>query len=162
MSKQRLREIAKTRREHLGRYLYEIDNAYRRITIPYIQSHGFPEFTSGYLQLLSQLDMLSEVKTAVLIERVGVSKQAVSRMIKKCEELGYIERKVDNDDERNKVIGFSKKGVELMSTAADAIKQAEKEIEKVIGSKDFKALKSLTSKVCEQLNLVAIDSEPSE
>ena len=69
--------------------------------------------------------MLSGVKMVVLIEQVGVSKQAVSRMTNKCEELGYIERKMDRDDERNRVGGFSKKGVESTSIAAAAIKQAE-------------------------------------
>ncbi len=156
---QQLKEIAKTRRDHLGRYLYELDNAYRKITIPYIQNHGFPEFTPGYLQLLSQLDVMSEIKTLVLIERMGISKQAVSRMIKKCEELGYIQRKADKDDERNKVIGFSKKGVELMSIAADAIREAEEDFRKKMGNDDFDNLKKLTAKLCKRMGLVAVDSE---
>lgn len=144
------------RRTHLGRHLYELNRAYKKVTMAYLKE-TYPEFTEGYLQLLSQLDLQHPTPTAVLIARMGVSKQAVSRTLKTCEKLGYVQRQIDPEDSRVYLVGFTSLGLELMTCAGQGIARAEAQFREQLGQQSFEHLKETLASASKTFNLIHID-----
>lgn len=150
-------KIRKFRKTHIGRYLYELYYAFNLISVPYIQKNGFEEFTEGQLNILGHININKATPTQYLIEKLGLSKQAISRMITLCERNGYIERKQSMTDLRSKDIIFSPKGIQLMITAKKATEYAEAEMEKKLGSGSYNILKEKLADACHELDLIKID-----
>jgi DNA-binding MarR family transcriptional regulator len=59
------------------------------------------------------------VRPSVLAQKTGVTKQAMSQLIKMIEERGYVETVPDTDDTRAKVVKLTHRGVALKKAAAD-------------------------------------------
>jgi DNA-binding MarR family transcriptional regulator len=157
MGKQEIDLLAQVRKTHLGRHLFELNKAYKKVSLEFIQSHGFPEMTAGYLYVLSQIDLRDGTDMQAVVERVGASKQAVSRTIMTCEELGYIERLSSASDRRSLVICFKPKGLKLMSVAAQAIAAAEDAFASKLGKTKFELLKSKLEEASAVLDLIKVD-----
>lgn len=137
---------------HLGRHLWDLNRRYKQITVPFIQAHGFPEFTEGQLNILAMIHFSKPTATQELIDKLGLSKQAVSRMVKLCEENGYLERKKSLEDARRHDLVFSPKGLKLMGVAADAIEVAENEFRSKLG-RDFDELNRLLDRAAQKLGV---------
>ena len=159
MNEKDIAAIAKIRRTHIGRHLFELNKLYKRTTLEYIQAHGFPEMTSSHLHLLSQISLKNGTGTQTVIERVGASKQAVSRTVVACESLGYIERVSVSTDRRAFILRFTPKGLKLMAVASHAISLAERMFIQRMGKAKFDALKTQLEQVSEILDLVQVDKE---
>lgn len=94
-----------------------------------------------------------------LIRRMRSTKQAVSRILKTCEELEYIERVQAANDGRALNIYFLSRGLKLMKIAAEAIAISEKKIAESIGKTKFQELKQLLADAAESLDLVRVDQD---
>lgn len=151
------KELGQIRRTHLGRYLFELDRFYRNISIAIIQKNGFPELTPALLATLSQIDLENGTEMQELVRRMKSTKQAVSRTLKTCEDLGYIERTPAPDDGRALNISFTAKGLKLMKVAAEAISMTEKRVSDSLGKVKFQDLKQLLASAVENLDLVVVD-----
>ncbi len=152
-----LDEIIRIRKSHIGRYVFELNKAFKQISIPYIRDKGFEEFTEGQMQILGQLSLTRSTPVSQVTENLEISKQAISRMISLCEKNGYIKKTPSKEDSRSVNIEFTKKGKRLLTVAVDAIKVAEADFEKRLGKKKFKELKNILSDACNKLDLINID-----
>lgn len=150
-------EIVKVRRSHLGRRLWDLNRYYKQITIPYIQSNGFPEFTEGQLNILAMISSTRPTPMQEIVDRLGVSKQAVSRMVALCDKNGYLTRVSSSVDARNKDLVFSDRGVALMACALDAIELAESEFKTRLGDKDYATLSRLLDKASKALGIADLN-----
>ncbi|TBR37778.1 MarR family transcriptional regulator [Marinomonas agarivorans] len=148
--------IAEKRASHLGRYVYEINKEFKRLSVPYIQNNGFDSFTEGQLQVLAELNLTCPTPLKKLYQKEGISKQAISRMVSTCEKNGYIRRTTSADDKRSIDVVFTERGQALMAVAAQAIDHAEKHFIAKLGEHQFMVLKKCLSETCDRMGVIDV------
>ncbi len=106
-----------------------------------VHEAGYPEVRSIHLGVMREMDM-DYTRITVLAQRSGVTKQAMSQLVKECERLGFVEIKTDPTDGRAKMVMFSKKGRKFIESSKSIIQSIESDIEKVLGKKRTKELRN--------------------
>lgn len=157
MNTQEKEQVMNIRREHLGRYLHELQRYYRDMSIHLIKQNGFPQLTAGMLDMLSQIDLDGGTEMKEITRRTRLTKQAVSKMIKTCQDADFIETITSNEDGRAVRIIFSETGQALMLYASKCIKEMESHFENIIGKDDFMNLKRIVDKAATKLKLIDVD-----
>lgn len=84
---------------------------------------------------------LKGMKQNELAVRLGISKQALSQLLKDLEEKKLITKKVDPEDTRSRILVHTKKGKKLVSIIIEVTIELEKKISDQIGRKSFTSLK---------------------
>lgn len=92
-------------------------------------------------RLLPYID-IEGTRSTELARRLGVSKQAVAKVVKELEEEGFLERSVDDADARAFLIKFTESGLEYLMRMHDAITKVERDYENEFGAEQIRALKA--------------------
>ena len=74
-----------------------------------------------------------KIKMSELANKIGISTQSLSRMVKGLEEKGYLRREVDEEDRRNTFVCFTVKGKELSDEIHDKFLKLFKSVTQHIG-----------------------------
>jgi DNA-binding MarR family transcriptional regulator len=91
---------------------------------------GFEGLTPAFAQLMPLLDA-EGAHTTELAKRAGVSKQAISQLVRELQARGYVEQVPDPSDTRAKFVRLTKRGVALRG----ACFEVRREIQSLIGKK---------------------------
>jgi DNA-binding MarR family transcriptional regulator len=83
-----------------------------------LAKRGFEDFTPAFATVMPLLDTTGMRSTA-LAQRTGVTKQAMSQLIRLLEERKYVEQAPDPTDTRAKVIRLTKRGVAIRKACAE-------------------------------------------
>jgi DNA-binding MarR family transcriptional regulator len=106
---------------------------------------GFDGLTPAFATIMPLLDETGARATA-LAQRAGVTKQAISQLIRLLEERNYVEQAPDRSDTRAKVVRLSKRGVALHKACAEVRQELQKATTLAVGKKELARLrKSLGS-----------------
>jgi len=79
--------------------------------------------------------------------RLGVSKQAAGKTIDRLAELGYVERGVESDDRRPKLVRITPRGPEALTLSAAAFKHVRARWTALLGTDRVAALEADLRKV---------------
>jgi DNA-binding MarR family transcriptional regulator len=82
-----------------------------------------------------------DAAAAVLAQQAGVSKQAMSQLIREIEARGYIEQVPDPTDTRAKIVRLNKRGVALRQTCAVVRQELQALAKTAFGEKRVAALR---------------------
>jgi DNA-binding MarR family transcriptional regulator len=83
-----------------------------------LASCGFSDVTPAFSSLMPLLDATGARPTA-LAQRAGITKQAISQLVRELEARGYVEQAPDSTDTRAKIVRLTKRGVALRAACAD-------------------------------------------
>lgn len=75
-------------------------------------ARGFAGLTPAFAGLIPLLDATG-ARASALAQRSGVTKQAMSQLVRELESRGYVEQAADPIDTRAKIIRLTKRGVAL-------------------------------------------------
>lgn len=94
----------------------------------------------------SQSIMLANIALGVrrpadLARNLGVSRQAVSKMLQEMAEEKLVTIAPDPDDRRAQLVGFSESSARLRADALDILSRLEEQLSERIGARSFKALR---------------------
>lgn len=106
------------------------------------QSTPYHSLTDAHARILATLRG-EKLSISELGRRLGVSRQAVHKLVSHLIDEGYLALEPIPTNARDKCIVFTRKGEDLRKTAAKALHALEKEVEKAIGKKNFVELKTL-------------------
>lgn len=90
---------------------------------------------------------LGGTRQAEIVERMGLSKQAVQQLIVDLERSGILMREPDPDDGRGKIVRFTEKGLAAQRDGMEAKRRVEAEIKSILGTKDFDHLLRMLKKI---------------
>jgi DNA-binding MarR family transcriptional regulator len=82
-----------------------------------VASCGFNDVTPAFASLLLQLDATG-ARATTLAQRAGITKQAVSQLIRELEARDYVEQVPDSTDTRAKIVRLTENGVALRAACA--------------------------------------------
>ena len=75
------------------------------------------------------------------------SKQAVNYVLGQLEQLGYLERRPDPDDQRSRRVHLTARGREVAMTMRAAVAEIEAEWTALLGERDFARLRALLTRL---------------
>ena len=83
-----------------------------------VASRGFNDMTPAFASLMPLLDAAG-ARPTTLAQRAGITKQAISQLVRELESRGYVEQVPDPGDTRAKIARLTKRGVALGAACAE-------------------------------------------
>ena len=83
-----------------------------------IASCGFNGMTPAFASLMPLLDATG-ARPTTLAQRAGITKQAISQLVRELEARGYVEQVPDSTDTRAKIVRLTERGVALHAACAE-------------------------------------------
>ena len=83
-----------------------------------VASRGFNGMTPAFVSLMPLLDATG-VRPTTLAQRAGITKQAISQLVRELEARGYVEQVPDSTDTRAKIVRLTERGVALHAACAE-------------------------------------------
>ncbi len=111
-----------------------------------LNAAGFDDLRLPHIAVLSYPGP-DGYRPSELAERAGVSKQAMNQLLQSLEQLGYVQRSVDTDDGRARVVNLTERGNAAWNKEFEILAEIENEWRTILGDGRFEQLKELLSEV---------------
>ena len=92
------------------------------------------------MALIQNLD-LHGTRLTTIAARASMTKQSMLELVDKAEAMGFVERRIDPDDRRAKIVGFTPSGLEMLELVHHGVALAEQRMAKVVGRVFLSAIK---------------------
>ena len=146
------REIAYRLSNNLPRLLREFSRDFERRIWRELAAKGYPEIRPSHSRVFANLGMGS-VRVSELAERAQVTQQAMGKMLKELERMGYVVRAVDSQDRRAREIMLTEKGVQLARDSLDIVDDVHAYYLEKIGAEDLGELEAQLRSAVKKLEL---------
>ena len=153
---ERNRNIAFGLSNNLPRLLREFSRDYERKIYERLVERGYPDIRPSHSQVFANLGM-GAVRVTELAERARVTQQAMGKMLKELERLGYITRDTDDADRRARVIRMTQKGINMSAVSLEIVAQLYAEYAEKIGAR---RLEELEERLREAVGLLELEYLP--
>jgi DNA-binding MarR family transcriptional regulator len=85
---------------------------------------GFNGMTPALASIMPLLDAIG-VRPTTLAQRAGITKQAISQLVRELEARGFVEQVPDSTDTRAKIVRLTKHGVDLQAACAEVKRELQ-------------------------------------
>ena len=117
---ERNQELAYKLSNNLGRLLREFSKDFERRIWEALANRGYPDIRPAHSAVFANLGM-GAVRVTELAERAQVTQQAMGKMLKELERMGYVTRNIDTGDKRAKEIALTERGVHLAEDSLQVV-----------------------------------------
>lgn len=135
------RELANHLSNNLGRLLKEFARDYENRVQDLLNQRGHPDIRPPHSTIFANLGT-GAVRVTELAERAQVTQQAMGKMLKELERLGYLERAVDGSDRRAREIRLTERGISLVRDSLQAIQEVQAYYRHKAGAENLEALET--------------------
>lgn len=133
---------------NLSRLLREFSKDFERRIWQGLEARGYPDIRPSHSAVFANLGM-GAVRVTELAERAQVTQQAMGKMLKELERMGYVARAIDGGDKRAKEIKLTQRGVDLAADSLEVLSQVRDYYSRKIGAHDLDKLEAdLREAVC--------------
>lgn len=146
------REIACRLSNNLSRLLKEFSRDFERHIWRRLEARGHPDIRPSHSAVLSNLG-LGAVRVTELAERAQVTQQAMGKMLKELERLGYIARDVDHSDKRAREIRLTDRGQQLAVDSVEVVDEVRALYSAKVGEQALQDLENQLRDVMDRLQL---------
>ena len=102
---------------------------------------GYDDFPFASASMLWLLDE-GGTRSTVLAQRAGVSKQAMSQLVRVMERQGYLEQVPDSTDTRAKVVRMTKRGAAVKTACVEVREELNRQVAEALGMKEAARLEA--------------------
>jgi DNA-binding MarR family transcriptional regulator len=102
--------------------------------------HGFGDVRASFGSVLVPLFEQDGLRVGELASAARLSKQAMTGLVRRCEEAGLVERERDATDGRAFRVRLTARGRELRSVAEGVLAELDAELVRSLGRQDHEAL----------------------
>jgi DNA-binding MarR family transcriptional regulator len=147
IDKQKNSEVTmeRDRRGILAHLLFDAARRHESRIIELIGDLGHVNVRSTHLTVIRNLD-LKGTRITELARRAGMTKQSMSDLVQRCEDMGFVGRSADETDRRAKKIIFTNKGRELVEDIWDVVDRVDEEMAVIIGRVKVTSLQNALKK----------------
>ncbi|MEE4659488.1 MAG: MarR family winged helix-turn-helix transcriptional regulator [Halieaceae bacterium] len=142
----------------LGRMLLEFGRDYERRVIELLQERGHPQIRPSHATVFANLSQ-GAVRVTELAERAHVTQQAMGKMLKEMERIGYIVRDIDGADRRAKKIRPTQRGLDLMRDSVDAVREVHEFYAAQVGEDALRDLEKSLGDCLKNIHLSAVGDD---
>jgi DNA-binding MarR family transcriptional regulator len=115
-----------------------------------LHARGFTDIVPAHLVVLRWPGPQGR-RPSDIAAQAEISKQALNYLLGQLEELGYLERRPDADDQRSRRIHLTARGREVAATMRAAVADVEAEWATLLGTRDFDHLRTLLTRLNDEL-----------
>tara|TARA_R110000823_G_scaffold305166_4_gene427164 strand:+ start:9936 stop:10445 length:510 start_codon:yes stop_codon:yes gene_type:complete len=141
---------------NLARLLREFSRDFERRIYSELLLRGYTEIRASHIAVFANLG-LGAVRITELAERARVTQQAMGKMLKEIERLGYVSRDVDSGDKRAREIRLTVRGMQL---ALDSLEAHRKVYAYYAGKIGQEPLQQLEDSLREAVSKLELDYLP--
>ena len=145
-------EIAFQLSNNLPRLLREFSRDFETRIRKLLNERGHPDIRPSHSAVFANLG-LGAVRVTELAERAQVTQQAMGKMLKELERMGYIARAVDAGDKRAKEIQLTERGVKLVADSMEVMAEVREHYASQIGDSQLDNLEDALRSAVQSLNL---------
>ena len=139
---------------NLNRLLIGLAKDFEKRSLQKCHERGHTKIRTSHTSLFANLGFES-VRLTELAERAGITQQAMGKLVKEMERLGYIKRQIDNKDKRAKIIELTELGVNLVNDSMEIVDEIIDEYSEAVGEDGITDLELALGKSVDALGLGA-------
>jgi len=124
--------VASQLSNNLSRLLREFSRDFERRICDGLAARGHPNVRPSHSAVFSNLGT-GAVRVTELARRAQVTQQAMGKMLKELERMGYVARDIDASDKRAKEIRLTRRGIELATDSQAVVEEVRAYYSKRIG-----------------------------
>jgi DNA-binding MarR family transcriptional regulator len=143
-----LRESQILKSQNWGKLISISRKQFEEWSINRLCKHGYQDFKIAYMPVFMNIPP-EGINNNELARIARVTKQAMSKVVKELQDMGYIKSKVSPEDKRNFIIVLTDKGKKLVIECRLAMKDLMDEYRQVFGKKEFDAMLQMIQKIVE-------------
>lgn len=132
-------EVAYRLSNNLSRLLREFSRDFERRIWRALEARGYPDVRPSHSAVFANLG-LGAVRVTELAERAQVTQQAMGKMLKELERMGYVARDVDSGDKRAKEIRLTERGIQLAADSLEVIAEVRSHYAAKVGTAELEQL----------------------
>ncbi len=135
--------------DHIGWRLWQAAMLWRDAYLAEMQAAGHHWFGKAQSNVLAHLDPCGSRQTG-LVERSGLSKQAVQQLVDDLEASGIVYRAPDPQDKRAKIVRYTDAGKAALQDGARIKRQIEARMARGLGEGDLAKLHDLLAGIVDK------------
>ena len=134
------------RNQNIGRLFLQAHRDFQRRALQKLQALQHTDLSPAHITVLSQLAD-EAMRTVALADRVGVTKQSMSDLVRELEARGYVTRAADPGDRRASILRLTSTGEQLLEQANQVKREIEHEYTARLGEQGFEQLQRLLAQL---------------
>ncbi|WP_130409632.1 MarR family winged helix-turn-helix transcriptional regulator [Thalassococcus sp. S3] len=143
-----VKEIDDLRPDHIGWHLWEAAAQWKMRFSAGMIAAGHDWYGEARSGVIPYVD-LNGTRQADIVQRMGLSKQAVQQLIVDLEQVGILHRVPDPADGRGKIVCFTEVGLAAQRDAAQVKREVENEMRRKLGAEAFDTLYALLKELAQ-------------
>ncbi|MFT4033078.1 MAG: helix-turn-helix domain-containing protein [Siphonobacter sp.] len=140
--KKKLEEFKSHRNRIMGRLLSRAFRLVVDISSEHLVAAGYESYRLGHMILMVHIELDGSTINE-LAARVGITKQAVSKIVKELQEQGYVETEKHPDDARSVLVKITNKGARFTLEWKQCTKIIDEKFQTILGSERLEQLKDI-------------------
>ena len=133
--------------EHVGILLWRTSRGWVERYIEALQEAGYHEITLSRSNLTAHIDPARGTRQSDLVARSRLTKQAVNQLLAELEASDLVERVVDPEDRRAKVVRYTERGMAMLREGDRIKRRMEAELTETLDAEELETLKRLLRKL---------------
>jgi DNA-binding MarR family transcriptional regulator len=125
---------------NVGFLLAKASQRFNELIVDRVTDRGFPEVRASYGSVLVPLFEADGLRLGQLARRARLSKQAMTGLVKLCEQDGLVARDRDPTDARAFNVLLTARGREFQMVAEDVLRELDDELVRSLGRRNRHAL----------------------
>ncbi|MCO4291517.1 MarR family winged helix-turn-helix transcriptional regulator [Solitalea sp. MAHUQ-68] len=146
--KGQLEQLKDLRKKSLSRTVHNLRMHLSSRLTKRIHEMGYPSCSFQHTAIFANID-IEGTNIVTLADRANISKQAMSKLVKDIEEMGYVETIKDPKDSRALLVILTDLGAELIINVQSCIKEIKDEVESVISKDKLDTFMSIATEINE-------------
>lgn len=126
----------------MGRLLNRSMRLLSEIAGEYLKQLGYENFRMGHVIMLVHIDLDGTINN-VLAQRASVTKQAMSKLVKELQELGFVTTEKHPNDARAILVKLTEKGYQFMLDWKRCVMHIDQRFEEIVGSERLEIVKDI-------------------
>ena len=139
-----LREFEEASRHDLTHTIGAVSRALTTAIFERLADRGYGDVHQAHVAVFSALDP-DGTRVSTLAARAGISRQAMSALVRTLTTAGYVTAETDPSDQRATIVRLDRRGAEFCRAAVVASAEANAEIERRLGPAETARLREILS-----------------
>lgn len=118
----------------LGRFLIVLFRQFEDEVLEELKALGHESISASDLNVIRHVDPQG-ISSNRIAQLAGVTKQAIGKQVDRLENIGIVKRDSHPDDQRVKLVVFTKKGRKLVQDCIEVIGRIENRYARILGGK---------------------------
>ncbi len=144
----------------LGRLLNKSYRYMRDLASEYLREMGYGTLRVGHIVALVNIDWEGS-NINFLAQAAGMTKQAMSKIIKELQSEDYLVVEKDKNDARALIVKYTPKGLQALSDLNICMNRVNKRFGEILGEESFEQLKNILNTLVEDYENEYLPNQPN-